>query len=59
MIAPRGTSFMELDQAASTQGAPYGIITADCSDPHEIDDGLCVEALPSGSEAFRKAIHLY
>ncbi len=52
-IASRGRSLVELDRLASEQGAPHGIITVDCSDPHEIDDGIHVEALPTVDEIYK------
>ena len=56
MIAERGVTFFELDRRASTDDQPYGIITADCSDPREIDDGIMVEALPSNTEMYRVTV---
>ena len=53
-IAPRGgPNIVLLDALASEHDQPVGIITADCSDPHEIDDGLAVEALPAEKELYR------
>lgn len=56
MIAPRGVNIIELDRQASTDEAPYGIITADCSDPMEIDDGIFVEDLPTHEEMYRVGV---
>lgn len=52
-IAPRGVSFAEIDARASELERPYGVITADCSSPHEIDDAIAVEPLPEASELYR------
>lgn len=56
MTAPRRTRIMELDQHASTAEQPYGIITADCSSPKEIDDGIFVEPLPTAQETYRVGV---
>ncbi len=56
MIAPRGTSIVELDRHATEANQPYGIITADCSSPKEIDDGIFVEELPSHEETYRVGV---
>lgn len=53
MIASRGLTLIELDKRASEADKPYGLITADCSAPHEIDDGISVEALPTAHEMYR------
>jgi len=53
MIAARGTPLVELDSKASEQDQPFGIITADCSSPHEYDDGIAVTPLPSSQELYR------
>jgi exoribonuclease R len=56
MIVNRGPTIIELDRQASTHEAPYGIITADCSDPREIDDGIFVEELPTNREMYRVGV---
>lgn len=52
-----GPNVVMLDNRSSSPEAPYGIITADCSNPKEIDDGIFVEALPSEHEAYR--VHVF
>lgn len=49
-------NIVELDPGASTDTKPYGIITADCSDPKEIDDGLFVQALDADTETYRVGV---
>lgn len=56
MFAMRGLNIFELDRRATTAEAPYAIYTSDCSDPHEIDDGVFVEPLPSSVEAYRVGV---
>jgi exoribonuclease R len=56
MIAPRGINFFEIDHHASTADAPYAIITSDCSNPHEIDDGIFVQPLPAAQETYRVGV---
>lgn len=57
MLAPRGgPSLMELDRQASTENQPHLMITADCSKPRELDDGLIVEPLPSAQEMYRVGV---
>lgn len=46
----------EFDYSSSTDSQPYLIITADCSDPHEIDDGLFVQPLASSKELYRVGV---
>ena len=53
---PGRTGIVELDPYASGSEGPYGIVTADCSSPREIDDGVCVQPLPSSSEAYRVVV---
>lgn len=55
-IARRGLNVVELDQLATSSSAPYGIITADCSSPKEIDDGIFVEPLPTQQETYRVGV---
>lgn len=57
MIAVRGNTLVELDRRASEQDQPFGIITADCSSPHEYDDGVSVTPLPSAEELYR--VHVF
>jgi hypothetical protein len=52
-IARRVPHIAEIDQLASELGRPYAVITADCSNPCEIDDAISVEALPSEKELYR------
>lgn len=54
-IAPRGPGLnvIELDRMACERDAPFGIITADCSNPHEFDDGIAIEPLPAECELYR------
>lgn len=57
MIATRGgPTFMELDERASADNRPHLLVTADCSNPRELDDGLIVEALPSSGEMYRVSV---
>lgn len=56
MIAPRGYNIIELDRHASSQEMPYAIITADCSNPQEIDDGIYVEPLQAAEETYRVGV---
>lgn len=53
MVAGRGINIVELDEAAYEHSQPFGIITADCTQPSEIDDGIAVEVLPSEQEMYR------
>lgn len=46
---------MEFDSQSYTPGVPH-IITADCSNPHEIDDGVFVRQLDSDKEAYRVGV---
>jgi hypothetical protein len=52
-VAERGLSIVHLDELASEAEKPYGIITVDCSNPKEIDDGISVEVLPAAQELYR------
>lgn len=53
-VAPRGgPNLVILDALASERDLPVGIITADCSNPHEIDDGLAAVAMPTDKELYR------
>lgn len=56
MIATRGVSVAELDKRASEADSPFAVITADCSSPHEIDDAVSVEVLPSAQELYRVSV---
>lgn len=56
MFALRSHNIFELDERASTANAPYAIHTSDCSNPHEIDDGVFVQPLPSATEAYRVGV---
>jgi hypothetical protein len=56
MIAQRGLTLVELDARASESVKPYGIITADCSNPHEYDDGISVTPLPSAQELYKVSV---
>lgn len=56
MIAPRGITLVELDHSASDQYGPHGIITVDCSNPREYDDGIAVEQLPWEEELYRVSV---
>jgi exoribonuclease II len=56
MLARRGETLGELDARAQAQAAPYEIITADCSSPREIDDGVFVEPLMSAREMYRVGV---
>lgn len=47
---------IELDLQSSTPESPYGIITADCSGCHEMDDGVVVEQLDSDEELYRAGV---
>ncbi len=52
-IATRGVSFAHIDEKASEKDAPFVVITADCSNPCEIDDAIVVEPLPGNRELYR------
>ncbi len=52
-IARRGPGIAELVEVAARLDAPKKIITADCSNPHEIDDGYSVRPLPSAREVYQ------
>jgi len=56
MIAQRGLSLVELDHQASEIDAPYAVITADCDNPKEIDDGIFVEPLPALQETYKVGV---
>lgn len=56
MGALRGMNIVELDPHASTADRPYGIISVDCKDPFEIDDGIFVDPLPTAQEAYRVGV---
>ena len=47
---------VNIDHKSSTPGKPYGIITADCSSPRELDDGIFVEQIPNVKEAYRVGV---
>jgi exoribonuclease R len=51
-----GVNLVKLDEQACEPGKPFGIITADCSDPCEIDDGIFVEPLPDAHETYRVGV---
>lgn len=53
MIAPRGLTLVELDHRASEAQRPHGIITVDCSNPYEFDDGIAVTPLPTNKELYK------
>ncbi len=42
-----------IDPQSSEPQKPYGIITVDCSNPYEFDDGILVEPLKSSKELYR------
>ena len=52
-IARRDPGIAELEETAVRLQGPKTIITADCSNPHEIDDGILVQPLPSAREAYK------
>ena len=54
MVANPG--IVTLDQLSSTPEAPFGIMTVDCSNPCEIDDGIFVERLDDKEEAYRVGV---
>jgi len=56
MKAPHNTHIVELDRYSSEKGSPFGIITADCSSPREIDDGIFVEELDADQETYRVGV---
>lgn len=56
MKPPRSINLIKLDERSSEPGQPYGIVTADCSDPCEIDDGVFVEPLPGDQERYRVGV---
>lgn len=57
MIEPRGgPTLIELDARASEPFKPYGIITADCSGAHELDDGIAVTPLPMAEDLYRVSV---
>lgn len=56
MIDRKGLSLVELDHQASTDSAPYAVITADCENPKEIDDGIFVEPMPAAQETYKVGV---
>lgn len=56
MSAERGLSLVELDYQSSEAHAPYAVITADCENPKEIDDGIFVESLPALQETYKVGV---
>ena len=56
MIPGPGPTLIKLDRYASEPEKPYGIITADCSSPHEFDDGIAVQPLPSAHELYQVSV---
>lgn len=52
-IARRGSNIADLEESAFRLEGPKNIITADCSNPHEIDDGILVRPLPSAREVYQ------
>lgn len=56
MIARRGLTLVELDHQASETNAPYAVITSDCENPKEIDDGIFVEPLPALQETYKVGV---
>ncbi len=56
MTTPGRTRAVELDLSSSTPEKPFAIITADCSGPREIDDGLFVQPLDAASELYRVGV---
>ena len=55
-MAERGLALVELDPQASEPNAPYVVITADCENPKEIDDGVFVEQLPDLKETYKVGV---
>ncbi|TAH34163.1 RNB domain-containing ribonuclease [Candidatus Saccharibacteria bacterium] len=56
-LYPRGTNWVELDGAANRlSGSELSIITADCSNPREIDDGIYVRPYPFATERYRVSV---
>lgn len=51
-----GDSYFDLSQRARKTDSPRLIITADCSEPQEIDDGIFVQSLPYRSELYRVGV---
>ncbi|GEM_PF-1848738 len=49
-------SFFDLLKTIEQQEQPRRILTADCSDPKEIDDGIYVEPLASAQEMYRVGV---
>lgn len=56
MRPSRGVNLIKLDEQSAEPNRPFGIVTADCSDPCEIDDGVFVEPLPGGQELYRVGV---
>lgn len=56
MTTPNNFNVVQIDRSSSTAGQPYGIITADCSSPKEIDDGIFVETLDADQEMYRVGV---
>jgi hypothetical protein len=52
-IARRGQSIAELDDSAFRLEGAKTIVTVDCSNPHEIDDGILVRPLPSARPVYQ------
>jgi hypothetical protein len=48
-----GLTLIELDSHASERSKPFGVITADCSGCHEMDDGIAVTPLDYRDETYR------
>jgi exoribonuclease II len=49
-------NLVQLDEQASTVDKPHGILTIDCSNPHEIDDGVFVRPLDTDTEQYQVGV---
>lgn len=58
MIAQHGPHFFQIHKHAEMARRPKRIITGDGPNPHEIDDGVFVEELPTATEMYRVGVCL-
>jgi exoribonuclease II len=49
-------NLVQLDEQASTVDKPHGILTIDCSNPHEIDDGVFVRPVDTDTEQYQVGV---
>lgn len=53
MVVGPASHEVRIDELASMPGEPYGIITVDGQNPHEIDDGISVTPLDTSNESYQ------